>query len=193
MHPWTSAFISLVALGFTVFSFWWMNWRPASLRVGNLSNFAAGKARRSGTSEPTVIVVTLPLVIYNAGARPAVIEALRLVGTASTQIGSLACVATESQLPIRGEHEVASRDYFIFPFALKANEVIKANLVFERDAPEFSYGNLLYHLKLEAKVTGTRDWQVAKDIELDFRDDQSISSLALNIGYSCYKYGKSAA
>jgi hypothetical protein len=65
-------FISLMALLFTVFSFWWMNWRPGKLRVGRPRSYAAIG------SDSGNVMVELPLVFFNRGATPILVHNLRL-------------------------------------------------------------------------------------------------------------------
>jgi hypothetical protein len=178
--------VSLAALGFTLFSFWWMHWRPGRLQVGNIGHFAAGMATEGATNSPNVVLVTLPLVIFNTGARPVVIESLRLVGTSATAIGTLDYEALENSLPLPFAEIKYERDYFFLPFALRQNEVVKKNFVFAQRGSTFAWGQLLYHLHLEVKVSGISAWRKLKDIELDFRDSEATPSLILNVGYTAY-------
>ena len=151
-------------------------------------NFAAGKATEGAADEPNVVIVTLPLILFNSGARSLVIESLRLVGTHSTKIGQLEFERVDSHLGTVPAGEKSESDYFFLPVALSANEVIKRNFVFERRTQEFAYGSLLYHLHLEAKLSGRRDWVKVKDIELDFQDKEKTSPLGLNLVYQVFHY-----
>ena len=188
MMTWTPVIVSVLALLFAALSFWWMNWRPARLEVGDLRHFAAGKATEGAADEPNVVIVTLPLILFNSGARSLVIESLRLVGTHSTKIGQLEFERVDSHLGTVPAGEKSESDYFFLPVALSANEVIKRNFVFERRTQEFAYGSLLYHLHLEAKLSGRRDWVKVKDIELDFQDKEKTSPLGLNLVYQVFHY-----
>ena len=188
MMTWTPVIVSVLALLFAALSFWWMNWRPARLEVGDLRHFAAGKATEGAADEPNVVIVTLPLILFNSGARSLVIESLRLVGTHSTKIGQLEFERVDSHLGTVPAGEKSESDYFFLPVALSANEVIKRNFVFERRTQEFAYGSLLYHLHLEAKLSGRRDWVKVKDIEFDFQDKEKTSPLGLNLVYQVFHY-----
>ena len=188
MMTWTPVIVSVLALLFAALSFWWMNWRPARLEVGDLRHFAAGKATEGAADEPNVVIVTLPLILFNSGARSLVIESLRLVGTHSTKIGQLEFERVDSHLGTVPAGEKSESDYFFLPVALSANEVIKRNFVFERRTQEFAYGSLLYHLHLEAKLSGRRDWVKVKDIELDFQNKEKTSPLGLNLVYQVFHY-----
>ena len=64
--------ISLFALAFTVFSFWWMNWRPGSLTVGNIRTYAA----HAGSGK---LLLAFPCIFFNPGALPTLVQNLRIV------------------------------------------------------------------------------------------------------------------
>ena len=66
-------FISTFALFFTIFSFWWMNWRRGKIIIGPPRSFAA-----TSKGEDDLLIVQLPLVFYNDGAASQVIQNLRL-------------------------------------------------------------------------------------------------------------------
>ena len=189
MTTWLPHIAGMLALAFTAFSFWWMNWRPGSLQVGGIAHFAAGRAPEKASEQPNVVVVTLPLILWNSGARPLVVETLRLVGTRDTTIGILSFEATDSHLEIVRPGENAERDYFYLPLALKANEIVKKNFVFQQRNTAFVFGNLLYHLHLEVKISGHRDWLKMRDVELDFRKDENgMKALGLNLVYQVFEY-----
>ena len=181
MQPWLAPVIAAIALGFTLFSFWWMNWRPGSLQVGDFEHFAVGK-----TTTDDVNIVTLPVILYNTGARPVVLESLRLVHAANGPLGTLLYEAVDT--PLWTMDAIQERDYFFLPTCLKANEVIKQNFVFQHKESPYRYEHILYHLHLEAKVSGRRDWFKVKDVELDFRDKERFSLYYLNEGYRAYRF-----
>ncbi|MEU1360114.1 hypothetical protein ABZ356_09760 [Micromonospora zamorensis] len=66
-----SMIIALAALAFTITSFWWMNVRRGSLSAHRPHTFAAAVA-------PDKVLINLPLVFYNDGAAPIVLQNLRL-------------------------------------------------------------------------------------------------------------------
>jgi hypothetical protein len=65
--------LSILALVFTIFSFWWMNWRRGKIIVGIPRSFAATSGGKQG-----LVMVQLPLVFYNDGAATRIIQNLRL-------------------------------------------------------------------------------------------------------------------
>jgi hypothetical protein len=63
--------VSACALLFTLFSFWWMNWRRSSLIVAPPRSFAAAV-------DATRAIIELPLVFFNPGPTPLIVLNLRL-------------------------------------------------------------------------------------------------------------------
>lgn len=69
---WTiGATIALLALAFTIVSFWWVNARQGRLRSYEPHSFAF-------SGSPSVMLLRLPLVLYNTGAVPIVVQDLQL-------------------------------------------------------------------------------------------------------------------
>ncbi|MBX9396353.1 hypothetical protein K4749_22850 [Streptomyces sp. TRM72054] len=69
---WTPvAFVASLALFFTVGSFWWLNARQGRLRTYEPHSFAAA-------ANEQVTLLRLPLVMLNTGAKPIVVQDLRL-------------------------------------------------------------------------------------------------------------------
>lgn len=67
-----SAFISILALVFAVGSFYWLQARPGGLRLYPVVTF-------SGYMNKERMVLRIPVITFNSGARPRVVTALRLV------------------------------------------------------------------------------------------------------------------
>ena len=187
MKDWLAPLLSALALGFTLFSFWWMNWRGGKLQVGNLQHFAAGKAITSPGDQPNTLLIGLPLVIFNSGASPIVLESLRLVSPPG-ELGTLLYQSVDEPL-WTSEHPIKiQRDHFFLPTVIQPNDVLKKNFVFTSGICELSFGARLYNLQLEAKITGHRDWQRLKHIELDLRKQGEFSTFELNAYYRAYPY-----
>lgn len=67
-------FISCLALLFTIGSFYWLQARKGQLKLYPVITF-------SGYWNTSRLVLRLPVILFNSGARPRVITALRLVTT----------------------------------------------------------------------------------------------------------------
>lgn len=180
-------FISSLALAFTVLSFWWMNWRPGKVRVGNIEFFAAGKATEGNSSDPNVIIVTLPLILFNTGARPVVIESLRLVSKNGGNLGTLLLEGVDSELTSMPNRKI-ERNYFFLPTYLKPNEVVKANFVFQRRSSEFQFSKNIYPLLLEGKISGDCCWRTLSSFEIDFSESDGMELFNLNALYCVLPY-----
>ncbi len=71
---WVALLVSILALFFTVVSFWWLHASPGRLRTWEPRSYAV--AATHGDSEK--LQLRLPLVLYNDGATPIVVEQLRV-------------------------------------------------------------------------------------------------------------------
>jgi hypothetical protein len=69
--PWASVTVASLALLFTVGSFWWLNARQGRLKSFEPQSFAAYVAS-------DILRLRFPLVLYNSGAKPIIIQNLRL-------------------------------------------------------------------------------------------------------------------
>ncbi len=104
--------VSVCALTFALFSFWWMNWRPGKLRVSPPRSYAFAL-------QEDKLVLHVPLVLFNGGALPVLVQNLQLifvndkvakplVFVATTeQIGATKQRAWATQFPVHGRQAVA--------------------------------------------------------------------------------------
>ncbi|SRR6266487_6108771 len=69
--PWPSVAIAFVALVFAVGSFWWLNARQGKLKSFEPHTFAA-------CVTPNTLRLRFPSVLYNTGAKPIVVQDMRL-------------------------------------------------------------------------------------------------------------------
>jgi hypothetical protein len=69
--PWLSVAIASLALLFTVGSFWWLNARHGRLKSFEPHSFAA-------CITPDTLRLRFPVVLYNTGAKPIVVQDMRL-------------------------------------------------------------------------------------------------------------------
>ena len=91
--PWPSVAIASLALLFTVGSFWWLNARRGKLKSYEPQSFAACRT-------PDKLRLLFPLVIYNSGATPIVVQDMQLnFPEESRWKAPLPWTTTRSQLP----------------------------------------------------------------------------------------------
>lgn len=185
---WMPVFISMLALLFTVLSFWWMNWRPGRLSIGNIRAFAAGKGMAGNDEGKNLVIVTLPLIFWNSGARPLLIDDLRLVTISKPKIPDLELEAVDDKFTALDHEDRIKRDYFYFPLPLKPNEIVCANCVFEARSRDFRFQGARYTLSLDARLMAFRKWHRIKLVYLDFSNLDDTKLYNLNELYSVFPY-----
>lgn len=107
-----SVFIALLALGFSVGSFWWIHARSGSLITYPVVAFA-------GAVSGSEFQVRIPVVIHNSGAAPAVVRAMKL-----TYVGTDGQVHTmQSQTFLKTIDPSNSHSDFVHAFAVPGRTV----------------------------------------------------------------------
>lgn len=187
---WMPVFISSLALLFTILSFWWMNWRPGKLNAGSIRFFAAGKGIEGKADSKNLVIVGLPLVLWNSGARPLLVEDLRLVSIGMPVLPELAFEAVDDKLTTftLDREERVNRDYFFLPLALKPNEIIRANFVFEARIERVMFQAARYRLSLQVQLSAAARWRRVKEIEINFSGLDNMGLYNLNEFYSVFPY-----
>jgi hypothetical protein len=95
-----SIVISLCALGFTIASFYVLNLRHGRLRVGNPQAFEVAIR-----GKPPITIIRLPLILYNTGATPILVQDLRLVFIGKPNLHPFRLTATLPHLTALDERE----------------------------------------------------------------------------------------
>ncbi|OAK66911.1 hypothetical protein A3K87_05035 [Variovorax paradoxus] len=183
-----SLVISCLALLFTVVSFWWMQWRPGNLVIADLQHFAAGRGWVGGSDEPNGWFVGLPLIMLNTGASPLVLESLRLTPAKGNPASQLIFNGVDTMLWSADPDEKSEHDFTYLPRIIKPNGALAANVQFLWTPSELKYEARRYHFFLEAKISGARDWQKVKDIELNFSGASESTLPLLDEGYRMFRY-----
>lgn len=125
-----SAFVALLALLFSVGSFWWIHARKGSLVSYPVITF-------SGLIDASELQIRIPVVIYNTGAAPSVIRAMKL-----TYVGVDKKVHTlQSQTFLKTIDPKDSHSDFVHAFAIPGRTVITKHVKFvEASAPSTAPG-----------------------------------------------------
>lgn len=141
--------VSVLALIFTVGSFWWMNWRKGKLHISPPTAFAT-----VGTSKET-LVMEVPFVFFNDGAVPYVVNDLRLVFTDE-----------QSVRPLRFEHTVSKLGFekdkpysFVTQFPVRGREAVTVIGRFMRFPGELVWEQRRYPVELQARLDGRDKWK----------------------------------
>jgi hypothetical protein len=158
--------ISLVALMFTLFSFWWMNWRRGKLIIGTPYSYAA-----VSTGKDKMLFIQFPFVFYNSGAAVQLIQTLRLKlkqGEKSSAI--LFWNNTLKNLAKDDGHE------WVKQFAIEGRSSFESIFVFRRIPGNFIFSPGIVKVVLEGKVNNNSKWQVLSKFDLNTPED-NISTL----------------
>jgi hypothetical protein len=152
--------ISVIALLFTIFSFWWMNWRPGNLTLSEVRTYAAVS---SGNS----LVMQLPVVFFNSGAMPVLVNNLRLTfpdhGKEHT---ALFFNNTVEKLGTDQGSAMAT------PFPVRGGEALLRICGFYRIRAGFVFEVGEYEINIEGKLDGNPDWKVLKTFTQKVRKSQ---------------------
>lgn len=152
--------ISILAILFTVFSFWWMNWRKGSLELGNVRTYAA-------VSSGDKLLIEVPLIFFNPGALPVLVENLRLTlpdhGGPHTALHFSATVAKLATDEGRA---------FATPFAVHKGQALEKICEFQRLRSGFRFEAQTYDMTIEALIKGESDWKVVRNFQLKVRASQ---------------------
>jgi hypothetical protein len=158
-----AAFISFLALAFTIFSFYWMNLRKGKLIVGKPTTYAA-------VAQKELLIVQLPLVFYNDGAATRIVSDLRLRleqdGRAAPMLYFNNTVEDlgPKDLDVKAEGRKWARQ-----FAVKGHDGYASVFVFQRSPKSFQFLAGTCEAKLEGKLDKKDTWEVMLAFDLHIR------------------------
>lgn len=141
--PYAATAISVLALVFTIATFWWLHARRGSVTATAPRVYAFTDAMR----------LRLPLVFYNSGARALIVDDLRVMVEDEARPAPLRWVTTRTTL------RPGSNDGHVFatPFAIQGRSAHEAIAEFESDWSPVATSS--YRLRLQAQVHPSEDWE----------------------------------
>jgi hypothetical protein len=144
-----AVFISILALLFTILSFWWMNWRPGNLVVGKPRSFAI--ARSTGRE---TLTLGIPLVFFNRGAMPVLVQNLRL-SLLESDGGPVLFVSTRTtdELSLDAKRKLAVQ------FPVRAREALSLICEFDLTPADLEFEERNYSFDLEAVLGSKMVWR----------------------------------
>ena len=143
----TALVISLLALLFTVFSFWWINARRGRLRVFPPRSYAAFG------SETAKLVVDLPLLFFNDGPAPYCVTNLRLCFEGEKGVRALTFVATKGKLGTDQDRTFATQ------FPVRGRDALLLIREFQREPGGLVFEVGSYPMRLEAQLQASTKWR----------------------------------
>lgn len=153
--------ISMLALAFTIGSFWWLQARRGRLRVSPVTAFTAHMRLRREHAE---LGLRLPVVLFNTGARARVVDDLRLV-VPSWGDTVLRWATFQSTIRPIGQDDPD----FVTPFPVEGRAVVTRFVRFDGgpDDPTL-LDPVTTPMRLEAKLDGSSRWTTLAEILIHF-------------------------
>ena len=155
-----SLLISFFALFFTIFSFWWMNWRKGKIIVGPPRSFAA-----TSKSEDGLLIVQLPLVFYNDGAASQVIQNLRLTIIQNENRSAILYFNNTVSDLVNDKNREWARQ-----FAVEGRKSYSSVFVFQRKPGNFIFHKGKCQAILEGKLNNDEKWEEMLIFYLQIQD-----------------------
>ena len=143
-----SLVIAVCALSFTVASFWWLNARRGHLKTFEPHTFAFANT-------PHLVRLRLPLVLYNTGATPIIVQDLRACIQDEQNSESLLWVGTRSQI------KPDSEDGHAFPSVFSIAGRAACQIFAEFGAPSlgFTLEAREYMIRIDVKLSHKDGWR----------------------------------
>lgn len=140
--------VAVLALLFTVGSFWWLNARPGRIIGSAPAAFAMVLTPRQSRFR-------IPLVMYNTGARTLVVESLRLVVSGS-QDQPLEWITVRDRLRPQSDELMD----FSAPFAIDGRRALRLFVEFGEDPPVWAPpAGSTHEVSIEGRLLGRSAWK----------------------------------
>jgi len=159
-------FIATLALLFTIGSFWWLNARQGKLR--SYKPYSFGYALTA-----TQVSLRFPLVLYNTGPKPIIVQDLRMSFPKVPGVGSLPWRTSRSQLKPDPEDNLELPAAFTVPGRQAPQHFIEFGISSDDPLPGIDLKNKEYKVLIEVLLGHKRRWRKlltfplgAKHIEL---------------------------
>ena len=155
-----SMLISFFALFFTIFSFWWMNWRRGKIIAGPPRSFAA-----TSNGEDGLFIIQLPLVFYNDGAASQVIQNLRLTIIQNENRSTILYFNNTVPDLVNDKNRKWARQ-----FAVEGRKSYSSVFVFQRKPGNFIFQKGKCQVILEGKLNNDEKWEELLTFDLQIQD-----------------------
>lgn len=152
--------VSVFALIFTTFSFWWMNWRRGKLTLSEVRTYAAVS---SGNS----LIIQLPIVFFNSGAMPVLVNNLRLTFP-EREKKYTALVFNDTVEKLASDQGTSKAT----PFPVHGGEALLKICSFQSRCSGFHFEVGEYELNIEARLNPSKEWILLKTFTLIVRESQ---------------------
>ena len=149
--------ISICALFFTILSFWWLNWRRGKLYVSNPRLFAA-------LGKNDLLLIEIPLIFFNNGAAPIIIENLKLNVHDEEEVKILDYIAILDKIGTDEGRTFASQ------FAVRGRDCVKLICEFQRRPGGFIFKAKSYKVDLMGKLSHKEKWKKLTSFDIKINE-----------------------
>jgi hypothetical protein len=136
--------VALIALGFTIASFWWLNARKGRLQASVPRAYAFTKMVR----------LRLPLAFFNTGAKSLIVNDLRIVVDDEPERSALEWITTRSGLRPESDDGFA----FATPFSVAGRSSEEVVVEFGDEEEWSPLPGSKHRLRLQAVIHPRADW-----------------------------------
>jgi len=166
-------FVAFLALLFTVGSFYYMNWRRSDLKLSRprpIWMFFGRTVETGGLIHKNKLLIAMPLVLWNAGALPALVVKMRAVLHEKGR--DPVVLRWDSSFKGNFGLEDAHEKWAAAPFALSANQTQQQGFVFHiNDHYGSPVGNI--SLSIEFSPDG-ENWQKLDEFPIPITNDEHL-------------------
>ena len=152
--------ISLIALSFTIYSFWWMNWRRGKLRVSPPRIFGAYCSQKSK------LVLHIPFLFFNDGPKPIIVNNLRLIFEDETVFNPITFVSTLNSVGDTNNKAFSSQFY------IKGKECCTLVCEFQRIPGNLVFMRNEHWFQLQGQLNNNVEWKLLLRFHLLFNYEE---------------------
>lgn len=135
-----------------------------------------------GNKRETILQIGVPLRLINVGARPLILERLRLRLPSDLNVAPFDLERTEKDMfNMHSDH-----NWVPLPFAVNPNEAKHLDCIFVLRSSTFRFTAKNYTAELEAQCTGITDWRPILRFEMRFAESDTMTLHNLNHFFEAY-------
>jgi hypothetical protein len=154
--------ISICALSFTIFSFWWIHRRPGKLVILPPRSFELWRS----ADDPEAQLIVLPIVFFNKGAMPVIVRNLRLIHKPD---GTLKPFTFQHVVDGLGPARKKEHPEIATQFPVRGGDAVLRHIQFMRIPSGIEWREGTHNFRLDAVLGSAPKWRPIIDVDLRLR------------------------